>query len=414
MQAQLQSEETEGGVNPWRDFLKPAASTGDVEKTILERARLEGITFDEAWDIESQSRRFVASLMASYDYRTLETAETELGRSYLAAMDHAATPYARRSDMKKAFGLDADKKLDEKRGTMKFTSPMQLTIAAINALNRLHGYYRYAMDDNDNEAMMYQIQETQLMIMLDIDEHTELIPVVEVLSQFFAELHDTSEGRSYSFDRQGKQHVHIDKDIANKYRDMVRNPLKHIRTNARTFRTAKHFNQPAGYSQAGLCIWWNLHMGTSHVPQCSCKTPFHIKVNHNCLACVAGYPHPIVNCPVLRAGFKTGPYQPNYATADYSKIIVCKEAVVRQPFIPNGRHGGGRGGGGGYRGNNNWNNDFNQPRGGGHGNGGRGRDRGRGRGRPRGRDYRNNNNNNDDNNGGKSDSQKKNDGKKAN
>ena len=367
------------------DLIPRANTTGDVEKAVLEIAEDEGITFDMAWVVLNGRRQFTSALMSAYDYSVRETKETELQRAFLTALDYSAAPYADRNAMKEALGVEDKKTLDSKKGAVKFHAPMQLATAATNALFRVYEYHKQAMCLADRTKMLEQIQQTQLKIFLDIQDQEYLEVIESYMRQFVAHLHEAAIGRTID-----KRKIIIDKRIDSSYNERVRQPLIQVKnTSVSMYANQNNFRTPKGYSKGGMCLCFNLHMGTTHVAKCTITASFHVKKAHNCLNCGEGFPHPIVKCPVLRAGFRPSTYQPTYASEDYSKEIhiplprpqrrtdwqriqndsrrpgrMHQQDRLTDNRFRNGLQDSRRGGGGGNRG-----------RGGRHGNGNRGGDR---------------------------------------
>ena len=300
---------------------------------MLEIAEEEKITFDRAWAVLNGKRQFTSSLMSAYDYRVRETKETELQRAFLTALDYTSAPYANRCEMKEALGADDKKTLDSMKNAVRFNAPMQLATAASNALFRLYTYHKEAMSLADRTKMLEQIQTTQLKVFLDIQDQEHLEVIESYMRQFLSHLHEATYGRS----RDEKGALTIDKCIDSNYNEKVRQPLIQVRnTSVSMYVKDGGFRSPKGYSKGGMCLRFNLNMGTTHVAKCTIVAAFHVKKAHNCLNCGEGYPHPIVKCPVLRAGFRPGTYQATYASEDYSGDIKIPYPRQRQPNPPRG------------------------------------------------------------------------------
>ena len=308
-------------------------SGGDVEEKILQFAKQNGKSFDDARRMAPSQGIASSKETAPYDYRVRKVRELELHRARIAACDDGMVGYEERDHLRKMMNCKEGDNLDSKRSNFKFINKMDIAIAAQSALGRLLKFEESCMSSKDKLRFHLQAAVVERRILLDLGRIGDPTAYVPLVIQFIEKVFRPDFGRNVSdlsIDEFGNKvgYVSINKDLINEYDTTVRSRLD---------RSGTYDDVEVGrFSLAGACMAYNEGVEGGNCKACEEKDDSaHGRASHWCLRCGPRGRHPVVCCARLRCCFRPTRY--NRAITDPS---------TKRPDCSGKRFGNGAGRGG--------------------------------------------------------------------
>ena len=334
-----------------------AMARGDVERKIMEYCQKNKLPFDVAYQKMWKEKKFTTALGTPYDLSIEENKDLQLKRAYLSSIK-LDSQY---SDLKEKFmtllDVENGKELDSRRKDVEFSSSLQLIIAMQSALRTFYNYFKFDMTMEDQEKYLSESQTIMLMLQLDLQRYPKQLQFIHNrLRALISWIFTPSNGRTKVTNVNGSVKFRYDKDLLNKYQEIVRGYLNH---NAYSLS-----NVESQFVVPDLCIAWNLGVNCTFAENCKNLRKWHEFFSHHCMGHerdalhlpIDNPRHPLVTCTDFRATWKPVPPPPTananntYERPDIRKMTATRSGNPGMYFGPFRGRGGYRGRGRGGRG----------------------------------------------------------------